>query len=747
MSDRRTKWAIGLIVGMSMLVAPEAVRAFDGGARLGHVGPNNTDCIVGLWDQGNITYPGEWGTAMVYITGLGQAGGLSWRFNVPTPHSNPAVPISAAMLESACGYVGATVISQFGADAASFGDEDYIGVVWQAKEQSDGSVFQYEYAISGVTGTSLINTRLLILSETVKPVITAPSAQSQAPDSGSTTASIDVTGLGSANDNVDGTVSIVYKVGATVLMGAYTFPSGGTTVTMDAVDSVGNHADQQSFVVTVTDSTAPTASVGALTSNGDGTYNAIITLTEVATNFDSADLAVTNGSATLSGSGTSYTAVVTPAADGLISLAVTAGSFSDATGNVSVAISNTVSFSHDGTAPSVTISGAPTSIGSTTAFTVTVLFSENVTGFDASDLTISNGSVIGFTGALQTYMATISPTGAGDVTVQIPAGAAQDSNGNLSLASSAMAVQNVIASDTEKLNAQAAFRQTNALISAQPNLVKHLLGGGSRSLAASVSRGIGTFDYTSNSGNLFWFELHGSKTKADGMDSKYSFGAIGRNFKINDNLIIGGMGQFDYSDTTDGTATHKNKSWLVGPYAVVKAANQPLYFEASILYGQGQNDVSPLGTYSDQYDSELWMYNLGVTGEIQTQNVTWRASAKINHASSESDAYVDGLGNAIQAGKVGVTQGTIGLDAIIPQDVAMGEFDLLLGVSGIYSQSTTSGSAVGATSGFENGRARVDVGISRRWKRGALVANAFYDGIGASGFESTGAEVGFKLDF
>jgi hypothetical protein len=69
---------------------------------------------------------------------------------------------------------------------------------------------------------------------------------------------------------------------------------------------------------------------------GDGSYRSTITLSEPAGNgtvFDRSDLSLTNASATLTGSGTSYRAVLTPASSGKIKLSVAAARFTEAAGN------------------------------------------------------------------------------------------------------------------------------------------------------------------------------------------------------------------------------------------------------------------------------------------------------------------------------------------------------------------------------------------------------------------------------
>ncbi|WP_417270826.1 Ig-like domain-containing protein, partial [Celeribacter sp.] len=106
------------------------------------------------------------------------------------------------------------------------------------------------------------------VSDNQAPVITPPANQNLTTTTDKT--SFDVTSLGSASDNVDGAVAIVYKVGSIVLTGAYDFPLGATVVTMDAVDGAGNSATQQSFTVTVSDVTPPVQPAGiTLVTNAD----------------------------------------------------------------------------------------------------------------------------------------------------------------------------------------------------------------------------------------------------------------------------------------------------------------------------------------------------------------------------------------------------------------------------------------------------------------------------------------------
>ena len=93
----------------------------------------------------------------------------------------------------------------------------------------------------------------------------------------------------------------------------------------------------------------------------------------------------------------------------------------------------------DTTAPTVTI-GTTASAPVNGPFSITVTFSEPVTGFDLEDLVVGNGSPTELQGSDESYAATITPAASGPVTVDIPAGAAQDAAANPSVAATQFSI-------------------------------------------------------------------------------------------------------------------------------------------------------------------------------------------------------------------------------------------------------------------------------------------------------------------
>ena len=82
----------------------------------------------------------------------------------------------------------------------------------------------------------------------------------------------------------------------------------------------------------------------------------------------------------------------------------------------------------DTDAPTVGITGLPAQI--TEPFTVSFTFGESVTGFDADDITVVNGTLGVVTGSGSTYTASITPAAQGVVTITVRTNAAQDPAGN-----------------------------------------------------------------------------------------------------------------------------------------------------------------------------------------------------------------------------------------------------------------------------------------------------------------------------
>ena len=124
-----------------------------------------------------------------------------------------------------------------------------------------------------------------------------------------------------------------------------------------------------------------------------------------------------------------------PTADGLVTVAVNAGAAQDAAGNDNTAATFSITSNAATLTPTITTTASnPTNLA---VIPFTVTFNRDVTGFDATDLTVGNGTVSNFTMVdAHTFTFDVTPTADGDVTINIAAGAAMDANNNSSVAAS-----------------------------------------------------------------------------------------------------------------------------------------------------------------------------------------------------------------------------------------------------------------------------------------------------------------------
>jgi hypothetical protein len=208
---------------------------------------------------------------------------------------------------------------------------------------------------------------------------------------------------------------------------------GDHTFYIRPVDAAGNIGPSASLAFVI-DTESPTVTLSSTASPGPTNLSPIpmtATFSEGVTGFVIGDITVGNGTAShFSSSGTLYTFDITPIANGIVTVDIGAGVAQDVATNPNTAATQ-FSITYNTTGPTVTLtSGAPDPTNA--ALSVTATFSGSVTGFAVGDISVTNGTAGSFTGSGASYSFTVTPTGQGLVSVNIPADVAQDvaTNGN-----------------------------------------------------------------------------------------------------------------------------------------------------------------------------------------------------------------------------------------------------------------------------------------------------------------------------
>ena len=197
------------------------------------------------------------------------------------------------------------------------------------------------------------------------------------------------------------------------------------------------------------DTTAPRVSISAPSGTQNSAFSVTITFTETVSGFVQSEVSLSGSAASITGwransGNTVYTATITPTASGTVTIGVAANVATDAAGNNNtVATSKTVTVRVDTTSPGVTVS-VPSG-RQNGAFNATITFTEAVSGFTQSDLSLSgtaSASVTSWSANSDntTYTATITPTSSGSITFDVNAGVATDTANNQNTAATSQTV-------------------------------------------------------------------------------------------------------------------------------------------------------------------------------------------------------------------------------------------------------------------------------------------------------------------
>lgn len=273
------------------------------------------------------------------------------------------------------------------------------------------------------------------LTATVSTASTSPTSTSPIPFSVSFSQSVGTSFTASDVTVSGGSVNTSSFSGSGT--GPYTFtvsPNGTGTVSVSLAANVAtddnNTGNSASNTVSVQYS-QPVTDAPVLTSPAD--FNAVSTTTPIYSGSAPAASTVTvyvDGSAigttTATAGGAFSLAQPSALAQGSHTFFATA----QGSGKAVSANSNTNTFIVDTARPSVTISSPDGNPTGSSPITITIAFSESVTGFTAADITLTNGTLSSLNGNGATYTATVTPTASGLVTVGVPALVAVDAAGN-----------------------------------------------------------------------------------------------------------------------------------------------------------------------------------------------------------------------------------------------------------------------------------------------------------------------------
>lgn len=539
------------------------------------------------------------------------------------------------------------------------------------------------------------------------------------------------------------------------------------------------------------DITTPTIDIIGVPPTSFEPFTVTVQFSEGVTGFYDSDIDVTNGSVTsfMYVSDSEYEVEITPAANGQVDISIPdtiAVSTDDGEPNAASAVFSSIYT--EPTTPTVVINGAPTNTSG--PFDVTFNFSEDVSGFDETDIVLINANIVSSSFTIispSEYTATIVPVNDGQVTIDVPAGVANaTAPGNLP---NAAAVQVVVeyqgtpyVAITQEVIASFMINRTNNILANQPSLMNFLKGdnvyGGGKYGNLSGDANAGGYNFNFNTslsrmrynqamqdyypgqgampsakpkvGNYdVWTQLSGSWAETGSAESNLLNMYIGSHYVFSENFMLGAMLEFDWAEEEGavGNSQANGFGWLIGPYIVGAIPEYNIFYEAYIGYGHSSNEVNPFGTYVDEFGSKRLFVNAKIGGRIELEELNFDQELSVSYIKDKQETYTDSRGNIIPSQVISVGEAKFGSTVNSTMEFGDAQITPEFGVSGVVNFAVEEGAQPIEMPWDEGVRLRLDTGINYRAGRFDLDGGAFYDGVITDDYNNYGVDFKAKINF
>jgi hypothetical protein len=144
----------------------------------------------------------------------------------------------------------------------------------------------------------------------------------------------------------------------------------------------------------------------------------------------------------------------------------------------------------------------------------------------------------------------------------------------------------------------------------------------------------------------------------DQPDDRFGILALGTDYRINRDLLVGGFMQMDsMSKRFNEDALMTSLGWTVGAYGTARIARS-IYLDLLVGGGSAGNTAQPSEGSTAQFDASRWLLSASVLGDWTYQNWTFTPRASLSYV--EEGAYSDSADAEIAAVRAGRGRVAIG---------------------------------------------------------------------------------------
>ncbi len=237
-----------------------------------------------------------------------------------------------------------------------------------------------------------------------------------------------------------------------------------------------------------------------------------------------------------------------------------------------------------------------------------------------------------------------------------------------------------------------------------------------------------------------WGELTYTQFDNAGKDGDFSLFYVGADYLLTDKMLIGVLAQFDKFDTESLTRVGDGEGtgFMVGPYITARLTDR-LYADARIAWGQSDNSITPLGSYTDDFETDRVLFAGSLTGDFNVgKTLKIRPTLEYRTFNETQKAYTDSLGVLIPESELNLNE--LSFAPKLEKSYLEDDGDrwlTFIEAEGIYNFGDE---VIGVFN--KDFRLRFEGGASWTSESGMRAGvSAFVDGIGASDFEAHGLRV------
>lgn len=246
----------------------------------------------------------------------------------------------------------------------------------------------------------------------------------------------------------------------------------------------------------------------------------------------------------------------------------------------------------------------------------------------------------------------------------------------------------------------------------------------------------------SSQGFDLWVEGSLTHFRGDRADGKGNLSVVyvGVDYLLRPDILVGALLQFDSMEENSAQfgSRAKGHGWMAGPYVAARLTSN-VFFDARALWGTSDNNTTPFGNTTDEFETKRWMTQANLSGNWEYGPWHLMPTIGVSYYEDRQKAYVDSNGVVIQGQTVSLGRLVFGPEVAYRFKAADGStIEPSLALEGVWDfaqdgEITVNGTTV--SSDGLRGRIRAGLGLISPWGY-TIRALGTLDGLGDSDLQS-----------